>query len=68
VLKLKVGDISFVRDDNAYVLALQQIALSVLTLSFPPGGQIDALLFADPTGRDHTTLGWYAGYAKTGGK
>jgi hypothetical protein len=68
VLKLKVGDISFVRDENAYVLALQQIALSLLTLTFPPGGQIDALLFADPTGRDHTTLGWYAGYAKTGGK
>jgi hypothetical protein len=36
-------------------------------LTFPPGGQVDALLFADPTGKDHTTLGWYAAYAKDGG-
>jgi hypothetical protein len=68
VLKLKVGDVSLVRDDNAYVLGLEQISLSLLTLSFPPGGQVDALLFADPTGQDRTALGWYAGYAKTGGK
>ena len=68
VLKLKIGDLTFTRDPDAYVLALQQIAISVLTLSFPPGGQVDAFLFADPTGQDHTTLGWYAGYAKTGGK
>lgn len=67
VLKLKIGDLTFTRDANAYVLALQQIAISVLTLSFPPGGQVDVLLFADPTGKDHTTLGWYAGYAKTAG-
>ncbi|MFF5210128.1 hypothetical protein [Streptosporangium sp. NPDC000396] len=68
VLKLKIGDLTFTRDADAYVLALQQIAISVLSLSFPPGGQVDALLFADPTGRDRTTLGWYAGYAKTKGK
>lgn len=67
VLKLKVGDLQLAQDGTTYVLALQRIALSVLMLSFPSGGQIDALLFADPTGRDHTTLGWYAGYAKTGG-
>jgi hypothetical protein len=68
VLKLKVGGTALVREPDAYVLALERIALSLLTLTFPPGGQVDALLFADPTGQDHTTLGWYAGYAKSGGK
>jgi hypothetical protein len=67
VLKLKIGDLTFDEDGGVYVLALKQIALSVLSLTFPPGGQIAALLFADPTGEDHTTLGWYAGYAKDGG-
>jgi hypothetical protein len=68
VLKLKIGGLQFVRaDDGTYVLELDRIALSVLMLTFPPGGQVDALLFADPTGKDHTTLGWYAAYAKTGG-
>jgi hypothetical protein len=68
VLKLKIGDLQFVRAaDGTYVLELERIALSVLMLTFPPGGQVDALLFADPTGKDHTTLGWYAAYAKDGG-
>jgi hypothetical protein len=67
VLKLKIGGLQFVRADGTYVLELERIALSVLMLTFPPGGQVDALLFADPTGKDHTTLGWYAAYAKGGG-
>jgi hypothetical protein len=68
VLKLKIGGLQFERaDDGTYVLELDRIALSVLVLTFPPGGQVDALLFADPTGKDHTTLGWYAAYAKDGG-
>jgi hypothetical protein len=67
VLKLKIGELSLSRNDGTYLLQLDRIALSVLMLSFPSGGQLDALLFADPTGKDHTTLGWYAGYAKTGG-
>jgi hypothetical protein len=67
VLKLKIGELSLGDHDGTYVLELDRIALSVLMITFPPTGQIDALLFADPTGKDHTTLGWYAGYAKTGG-
>ena len=67
VLKLKIGSLSLSRHDGTYLLELDRIALSVLMLTFPSGGQLDALLFADPTGKDHSTLGWYAGYAKTGG-
>jgi hypothetical protein len=67
VLKLKIGQLSLSQNDGTYLLELDRIALSVLMLTIPPAGQFDALLFADPTGKDHTTLGWYAGYAKTGG-
>ena len=67
VLKLKIGQLSLSQNDGTYLLELDRIALSVLMLTIPPSGQFDALLFADPTGKDHTTLGWYAGYAKTGG-
>jgi hypothetical protein len=63
VLKLKIGELSLSDHDGTYVLELDRIALSVLMLTFPPKGQVNALLFADPTGKDHTTLGWYAGYA-----
>lgn len=63
VLKLKIGELSLSDHDGTYVLELDRIALSVLMLTFPTKGQVNALLFADPTGKDHTTLGWYAGYA-----
>ncbi|MGH2944909.1 MAG: hypothetical protein ACRDPC_01325 [Solirubrobacteraceae bacterium] len=66
VLKLKVGDLTLTSAEAAYVLQLQQIALSILSLTLPPAGQVEAMLFADPTGADHTSLGWYAGYAKAG--
>jgi len=64
VLKLKIGALAMQRSDGTYVLALDRISLSVLMLTFPSHGQIGASLFADPTGKDHTTLGWYAAYAK----
>ena len=70
VLKLKIGQLTLADPKDTggtYVLELDRIALGVLMLSLPSSGQIRALLFADPTGKDHTTLGWYAGYAKTGG-
>jgi hypothetical protein len=66
VLKLKIGDLQLVRADGTYVLELDRIALGVLVLTLPPTGQVNALLFADPTGKDHTTLGWYATYVKEG--
>jgi hypothetical protein len=67
VLKLKIAELTLDRAGKTYVLQLDRIALSLLTLSFPPSGQTELLLFADPAGSDHTTLGWFAGYAKTGG-
>ncbi|HEY6786441.1 MAG TPA: hypothetical protein VI365_03935 [Trebonia sp.] len=67
VLKLKIGELSLSKNDGTYVLQLDRIALNALMLTFPSAGQLDALLFADPAGKDRTTLGWYAGYAQTGG-
>lgn len=64
VLKLKIRRVAFVVANGTYVLNLNNIALSVLGLTLPPGGQTNFLLFGDPSGKDNTTLGWYAGYAK----
>ena len=63
MLKLKIGELSLSEHDSTYVLELDRIALSVLMITIPPKGQVDLRLFADPTGQDHSTLGWYAGYA-----
>lgn len=67
VLKLKIAELDLDRAGRTYVLRLDRITLNLLSLSFPPSGETEFLLFADPTGSDHTTLGWFAGYAKTGG-
>lgn len=67
VLKLKIGELSLSNNDGTYLLQLDRITLNALMLTFPSAGQLDALLFADPAGKDRTTLGWYAGYAQTGG-
>jgi hypothetical protein len=67
VLKLQIGELKLSRNGGIYLLELDRIALSVLMLTIPSAGQFNALLFADPTGKDHTSLGWYAGYAKKGG-
>jgi hypothetical protein len=64
VLKLTFGDLRFVvAGPGAYILQLRNIALSLLSISFPPG-QTDILLFGDPGGQDNSTLGWYAAYLK----
>lgn len=64
VVKLTFGDLRFVvAGPGAYILQLRNIALTVLSLSFPPG-QTDLLLFGDPSGSDNSTLGWYAAYLK----
>lgn len=70
-LSLSIGRLSFLRDAEAsgYLLMLQDIALSFLGLSFPPGGQVGATLFANPDpNAPATTLGWYAAYSKDKGK
>jgi hypothetical protein len=53
-----------VKTGSTYVLGLHDITLSLLSLTFPPSGQTELLLFADPSGQGQTSLGWYAGYAK----
>jgi len=66
-LHLNIGRVSFLydADTSGYLLLLQNMALSFLGLSFPPGGKAEAVLFGDPDpSAASTTLGWYAAYAK----
>lgn len=49
----------------AYILILYTIALKFLSLTFPPTGQVNLVLFGNPDpSADNTSLGWYAAYAK----
>jgi len=50
--------------DSNYYLLLNALALKFLSLTFPPGGQIDMALFGDPAGEHDSSLGWYAAYTK----
>ncbi len=66
-LKLTIGQLNFLYDPDTsgYLLELQRMALSFLGLSFPPGGQTNAVLFGDPDPNgSNTTLGWYVAYKK----
>lgn len=50
-----------------YLLKLKNIVLKFLTLSFPPSGQTEIILFGDSreeVARKDKLLGWYASYAK----
>jgi hypothetical protein len=51
-------------DDAKYFLLLNAIALKILSISFPPGGQIDMALFGNPVDEHNSSLGWYAAYTK----
>jgi hypothetical protein len=66
-LKLGIGRLNFLFDPatRGYLLRLQNVALSFLGLSFPPGGRTNALLFGDPDPRaSNAALGWYLAYKK----
>jgi hypothetical protein len=66
-LKLGIGRLNFLFDPatRGYLLRLQNVALSFLGLSFPPGGRTNALLFGDPDPRaGNAALGWYLAYKK----
>ena len=73
-LKLKIQNIQFyageVECDNQtkainYVLRLQAIKLSFFSVSMPPSGRTDFLLFGDPCSSEKTDmLGWYGVYDK----
>ena len=65
VIKLTFGDVSFMVNDSSYILQLRNIALSILSISIPPSGQTNIVLFGDPSGTDRETLGWYAAYVKS---
>ena len=52
-------------DTGVYVMKINQIALKILSLTLPPGGDIDFYLFGDPNANaDPSSLGWYAAYQK----
>lgn len=66
-LNLSIGRLGFLydTDTSGYLLTLQEIALSFLGLSFPPGGKTNAVLFGDPDpASPSSALGWYAAYKK----
>lgn len=66
VLKLAFGDVSFLVQPPTYILQLKNIALKFLSLSFPPNGQINMLMFGNPDAQTSGALGWYASYLKNG--
>lgn len=49
---------------SGYMLALRNIALKLLSLTFPPSGQVTLLIFGNPTAGAGGTLGWMAAYDK----
>jgi hypothetical protein len=66
VLKLAFGDVSFLVSPPTYILQLKNIALKFLSLTFPPNGQINMLMFGNPDAQTSGALGWYASYLKNG--
>ncbi len=51
------------QDDGglSYMLRLRRFALSILSVTLPPGN-LDITLFGDPANPDSRTVGWYAAY------
>lgn len=49
---------------SGYMLALRDIALKVLSQTFPPAGQVTLLIFGNPSAGVGGTLGWMAAYDK----
>jgi hypothetical protein len=66
VLKLVFGDFSFLVQAPTYILQLKNIAVKFLSLTFPPNGQINMLMFGNPDAQTSGALGWYASYLKNG--
>lgn len=70
-LKLKMADLQLLVLDadrpgqQSYLLKLANVTLSFLSVSLPPGGKVNALLFGNPDpNASGASLGWYAAYAK----
>lgn len=69
VLKLNIGSIMLQKatgtETTAYLMKINNIALEVFSLSFPPGGNISFMLFGNPaTDAKPESLGWYGAYIK----
>ncbi|RUT69519.1 hypothetical protein D0817_15170 [Flavobacterium cupreum] len=69
VLKLNIGSIMIQKATDttgtAYLMKINNIALEVFSLSFPPGGNICFMLFGNPaTNAKPESLGWYGSYVK----
>ncbi|MFI5163553.1 MAG: hypothetical protein ACHQHN_19920, partial [Sphingobacteriales bacterium] len=51
---------------TAYLMKINNIALKLFSLSFPPGGDISFMLFGNPgTDAQPESLGWYGAYVKS---
>ncbi len=66
VLSLAFGDVMFVVQAPTYILQFSNIALKLLSLTFPPNGQINMVMFGNPNAETSGALGWYAAYVKNG--
>jgi hypothetical protein len=68
VIKMDIGSIRIDIADGegtAYLMKINNIALKVLSLTFPPGGQIGFFLFGNPSETaPPESLGWYGAYKK----
>ncbi|BAV05473.1 hypothetical protein SAMN05421788_10575 [Filimonas lacunae] len=72
VIKVNIGSIQLVVADSdggndangtAYLMKINNIALKLLSLSFPPGGNVNFFLFGNPNGpAQPQSVGWYTGY------
>ena len=60
------GGISFVVAPPTYLIQLSNIALKVLSVTFPPNGQVNMTLFGNPAQQSSGALGWFAAYLKNG--
>ncbi|WP_166923161.1 hypothetical protein [Flavobacterium poyangense] len=70
VLKLNIGSILLQKatgtEEVAYLMKINNIALELFSLSFPPGGNICFMLFGNPAANAKPeSLGWYGSYVKS---
>jgi hypothetical protein len=64
-ITFKTLEIIALPDTNTFILVLYNIGFKFLSITFPPTGQVNFVLFGDPSaGGVGTNLGWYAAYAK----
>lgn len=70
ILKLNIGSVLLEQATGtattAYLMKINNIALEVFSLSFPPGGNICFMLFGNPAAdAQPESLGWYGAYVKS---